>query len=436
MLAYPTVELTGVTDFGGQISSMAQAGRVARRFPALWPQAASKAREDHAGTLGGDCRVASLFTMTARGPAAARDGASCGLTAPSWPRSSPPGRAGVLTSMHLHGACLPPPSVLVCASRPASTPCTSPRTPTARRRRSTTLCTNSPPRRPRRRHPRQPPAAGTSNGLAPARHTKRHPRSSPDAAPPGTAKAARHRRRTTPCTRPRPRAQQNLRITTPCTTSQPPPPRPPARPARPPRAPADAGLPAQAPVTANTADRCNQGGTRFGCRRRTGSGGRLTAPQQAVAPGLPPNSTFSGINLPTPRPASAAGSPPDSTFFGINPPAPYPASRSDGRTASSASSARSAVHLPYDPAARCHPRPAPESPRDTAAAQPHAPDRAPALNKTGASQPHAPVPVPASPPRPTSPPPFATSPPATSAPTLQPHGPRPYPPAVERAISA
>jgi hypothetical protein len=38
------------------------------------------------------------------------------------------------------------------------------------------------------------------------------------------------------------------------------------------------------------------------------------------------------------------------------------------------------------------PRPALQSPREISAAQPHAPDRAPAPNKTGAAQPHAPIP--------------------------------------------
>ena len=38
------------------------------------------------------------------------------------------------------------------------------------------------------------------------------------------------------------------------------------------------------------------------------------------------------------------------------------------------------------------PRPAPQSPSEISAAQPHAPDRAPAPNKTDAAQPHAPIP--------------------------------------------
>ena len=105
----------------------------------------ARPRENHGGRLGGDCRVASPFTMTARGLAAACDGASCGWTLPSCPRSSPLGRAGV-SKLHAPVRRLPrpapsrsapaglpepyapvlaptsSPSVLVCANRACQNP--------------------------------------------------------------------------------------------------------------------------------------------------------------------------------------------------------------------------------------------------------------------------------------------------------------------------
>jgi len=209
MLACPTVELTGVTDFGGQIPSMPPACRVAQGFPALSPQAASQARENHGGRLGGHCRVASLVTVPARGLAAARDAASCGWTLPSCPRPSPLGRAGVaklhapvqrlppapgdapsaqagLPAPHAPVRRLPrPPSVLVRANRPARTPCTC-TAPASPPPASSSAQTGRPElHAPVRRLPPSPSVLVCASRPARTPCTCTAPASAPRASPPG-----------------------------------------------------------------------------------------------------------------------------------------------------------------------------------------------------------------------------------------------------------